>query len=309
MFAKARAIADGVGVECSLSHVLFTMEDQRNWGDSSFKAYNTILAGPEAKAGEAATVTVTLKVTGAKTAPAAADNVVRVRIGKEIPGAKLPKILPAKDSVEAGDFLSLDAKRAQLKDEKSIQIGYAPSSHLPDGDTFMENRTSLEWQLKTLHALAPNAKIRVDPIRLTGGDDPRAGGAFAAAWMVGAIKYLALGGADEACFKMDGGKVAEAFMRKGMAGTPIRATEVTAKGRPPIEVLAYGTGGQVAWISNSTDRPQKVVFIHPDFACDLLVYDSQSQKKPSANVAGGDTSFELGPYETCTIFAQPFLVP
>ncbi len=302
---------DGVGVECSLSPILFTMEDQRNYGDSSFKAYNSVLVGPEAKAGEAATVTATLKVTGAKPAPAAAaDEVVRVSIGKEIPGAKLPKIIAAKDSKDAGDFLSLDSKRAQLKDEKSIQIGYAPSSHLPDDDTFMENRSGLMWQLKTLHALAPKAKIRVDPIRLTDGDDPRSGGAFAAAWMIGAIKQLALGGADEACFKMDGGKVAEYFMQEKIVGTPILATTVSARGRSSIEVLALGAHGPVLiWASNSTDRTQKVEFTGRGVEADFSAHDLQGREKPYNMTASGGVSVELGPYETFSIYCQPMLVP
>jgi hypothetical protein len=303
---------DGLGFECSLSPVLFSMEDQRNWGDSSFKSYNTILTGPEAKAGEAASVTATLKVTGAKAAPAAADDVVKVKIGKEIPGAKLPKIITAKDSTKTGDFLDLDSKRPQLKDEAGIQIGYKPSSHLPDDDTFMENRTALEWQLKTLRTLAPKAKVRVDPIRLTDGEDPRAKGPFAASWMLGAIKYLALGGADEACFKLDGGEVAAGLGQAELAGKPILQTTVTCPRRSPIEVLAFyrvntEPADPVIWIANSTDRPVKITVVNPGYR-EMTVVRILGQKArySSGEEVNPDIRIELGAFESCVIVGAPY---
>ena len=295
--------ADGVGLECSLSPVLFSMEDQRNYGDSSFKAYNTILAGPEAKAGEAATVAVTLKVTGAKASLAVPYNMVTIQIGKEIPGAKLPKII-AGQGLEGGRRLPQPRCEARpVEGRAEIQFGYKPSSHLPDDDTFMENRSTLAWQLKTLHALAPKAKLRVDPIHLTDGDDPRAKGAFAAAWMIGALKYLALGGADEACFKMDGGKVAEFFSKDGLAGSPICEVEVKAEGQSPVEVLAVSR--YAIWIANRTDRPQPVTVAPPGFPANHIINDSRGEKKPYTRKADGSIDVDLGPYEACSITYLP----
>jgi hypothetical protein len=301
------ATADGVGVECGLSPILFTMEDQRNYGDSSFKAYNTVLAGPEAKAGEEATITATLKVTGAKVAAPAAAGPVRIKIGKDLPGLKLPKLVPASASTPAGDFLSLEGKRDPIKDQAEIAFGYRPSLHLPDDDTFMENRTGLLWQLKTLRALAPKAKLRVDPLRLVdGAADPRSNGPFAMAWAVGAMKNLALGGASEMCFKIELGVLSELALG---AGDPLLETQVETAGRSPVEVLALrsdhsGRNKINVVVANSTDQPQKVTV--EGLPAGQRVKIDRTDRKPSVDVpAGKDVAFDLGPYETVFVTSVP----
>jgi hypothetical protein len=304
--------ADSVTVTVGDTPMKFSMEDQRNYGDSSFKAYSTILTGPEAVAGQSSIVRVTLKVTGAKPAAAPeADGVVKIRLGKAIPGAKMPKLIAAADSVAAGDFLSLDSKRAQLKDQTQVQFGFKPSTHLPDDDTFMENRSGLLWQLKTLHTLAPKAKLRVDPIRLTDAADPRATGPFATAWMIGAIKQLALGGADEACFKVDGGTLAEGLAELGKIGAILHEVEVTAAGRSPIEVLATHTSKDILYISNSTDRPQTVETEPFGDLNEVSVFGLDLKTKPRTKTEGNGVRITLGPYDTCIInvIAYDGLVP
>jgi hypothetical protein len=294
-------VADGMTVTCSLSPILFTMEDQRNYGDSSFKAYNTVLAGQDAVSGEKATVTATLKVTGAKAAAPAAGP-VRVIVGKELPGVMTPRIDLAKESTGSGNFLSLGGKRDQFKDQAEITFGYAPSTHLPDDDTFMENRTGILWQLKTLHTLAPQAKLHVDPIRLTGNPDPRSTGLFAASWAVGAIKYLALGGAAEACFTIDIGPLAE--MAHSNKGLPLLTSEVICNGRPPVEVLAtlLGTPSgdrRIVMVANSTNETQKVVVEGlPAGAKGRTLHYAGAPQPASEDITigAGGVMLEIGPY-------------
>ena len=254
--------ADGVTVVCSLAPILFTMEDQRNYGDSSFKAYNSVLTGPDALKGQKATVTATLKVTGAKAAPPAAAATpapVHVVIGKPLDGVKLPKLVAADAAAKIGDFLSFDAKRNELKDETALTFGYKPSEHLPDDDTYMENRTAIFWQLKTMHARAPKAKLRV-ALRFGDKPDPRSTSPFAAAWAVGALKELALGHADEATFAMDISPIASVLEKFSVADATLLNVDVKASGRAPVEVLALRKNGRtLIMIANSTNTAQKIV--------------------------------------------------
>jgi hypothetical protein len=289
--------ADGLTVTCSLSPILFTMEDQRNYGDSSFKAYNSVLTGQDAVSGEKATVTATLKVTGAKAA-APVTGPARIKIGQELPGVKMPWIDFANKSTGSDNFLGLGDKRDQLKDQAKITFGFAPSTHLPDDDTFMENRTGILWQLKTLHTLAPQAKLRVDPIRLTGGQDPRSTDSFAVSWTVGTIKNLALGGAAEACFTINIGTLDQLVHNQGV---PLLATEVICNGRPPVEVLAIRHDQlTIAVVGNSTNETQKVVVeglpMGAKGAALHYAGTRTSTAEEDITIEAGGVALEIGPY-------------
>jgi len=250
--------ADGPTVACSLAPILFTMEDQRNYGDSSFKAYNSVLTGPDALKGQAATVTATLRVTGARLTPPAAGP-VRIVLSKPLAGLRPPKLLPAAGVPKTGDFLSLDGKRNELKDQPEIAFGFKPSTHLPDDDTFMENRAAIFWQLKTMHALAPTSRIRV-ALRLTDQPDRRSSDLFAASWAVGALRQLARGHADEASLAMETGPIDSLLEKFQAPETVLLNADVMASGRAPVEVLAWRRNAQTTvLIANSTATAQKIV--------------------------------------------------
>jgi hypothetical protein len=303
---------DGLKVSCSLTPVLFSMEDQRNWGDSSYKAYNTILAGAEAVAGKEATVMVTLKAAGAKVA-AVKEGPVLISLGKEMAGVKLPEIIRPNQSAPESSFLDLNAKRDSWKDKPEITIGYIPSSHLPDDDTWMENRSAILQQLRTIHSVAPKTKVRFDLIQLTPGADPRAGADFAAAWMVGAMKSLARGGADVACFKVDQGPARDLLMHfKECSSVPdlaILSADVTAAGRSPVEVVAMRAQKRmVVVIANSTAEARKIVvkgFTVGETVRSERVTSPQKDDNDEVLALVDGIALELAPYEVHTLLQGP----
>ncbi|MER8444902.1 hypothetical protein NKH52_17065 [Mesorhizobium sp. M1066] len=98
-FKNIRAITHqvrpGVSAECRMEGDTFEMEDQRNWSDASYKTYMRPLALPwpyVLPAGQPLRQTISLRITGEGTAPAAAvaSEPVRVELGEA--GSRLPDI-------------------------------------------------------------------------------------------------------------------------------------------------------------------------------------------------------------------------
>ncbi|MER9137051.1 hypothetical protein NKI20_12245 [Mesorhizobium sp. M0830] len=98
-FKNIRAITHqvrpAVTAECRMDGDTFEMEDQRNWSDASYKTYVRPLALPwpyVLPAGQPLRQTISLRITGEGTAPAAAvaNEPVRVELGEA--GPRLPDI-------------------------------------------------------------------------------------------------------------------------------------------------------------------------------------------------------------------------
>ena len=97
----------------------FEMEDHRNWTDASFKTYVRPLALPwpyTLKRGETVRQSVSVSLTGAapRSGPAAADNTVRIALGKAIK-TRMPSVglgMPAKEIEAATEGLDLLARAA-----------------------------------------------------------------------------------------------------------------------------------------------------------------------------------------------------
>ncbi|MER8483908.1 hypothetical protein [Mesorhizobium sp. M1322] len=92
--AITHGVRPGVAAECRMEGDVFEMEDQRNWSDASYKTYVRPLALPwpyVLPAGETLRQTISLRVTGAGKAPAAATaEPIRVELGEV--GPLLPDI-------------------------------------------------------------------------------------------------------------------------------------------------------------------------------------------------------------------------
>lgn len=311
--------ADGVEASCGLAKTLFTMEDQRNFGDSSYKAFSAMPYKRNVARGDKGEQTLTLRVTAAAP-PEPPAGPIAVQIGGAIEGAKVPALPAPQASTGKPDlmgFLRINQERKEYADAAGIAFPYNPAAHMPDDDTFMENRAAVADQVRTVRSFAPKAKVRIDPITIDSpyprpGPDARNAALFAAAWAAGLVRHLAAAGADEAIFKLGDGP-AEVVRRRmaGLAGKPVLSAEVTG-GRPaPVEALAVRDGGTVVvWLSNSTDEPRAVVVEGLAEAGSVAVWRLNAEtvgleKNPEkpAPLQAGKLPLTLGPFEVCRVAA------
>ena len=152
-------------VTVSVEGAVFEMEDQRNWGDTSFKAYAPLpYAYPDAKRGQSLKQTVTISVQGATTAsepPAPGPTVLRVRAdsgaGAARAEAKLPAFVARDAFARSPSFVDINRSRDKYKDQQEITWAYTPTTHLPDEDTMMENIPAIVTQARTIRSFAPHA--------------------------------------------------------------------------------------------------------------------------------------------------------
>ncbi|HEY3417496.1 MAG TPA: hypothetical protein VGM23_11485, partial [Armatimonadota bacterium] len=258
--------ADGLAVRCGLTNRGSGMEDQRNYCDSSYKAYHSMdFPYPTVPAGMERADSCTLEVTGAPHT-AHGRKVVHVSL-RPNEGLRLP-LLPAEAPlIDSLAFVTLNEHREPYVDAEQITWEYNPSAHLPDNDMFMENVSAIIDQVRTVRTFAPRAKIRIDPIHFTwphplAAPDPRIGKPFAAAWTAVMLTFLARAGVDEAVFAVGPGP-SEDLLRhfRRYAGHPVRVADISGPYPQPVQALAIGDGNDLRiWLINMTDAPQRLVF-------------------------------------------------
>lgn len=256
--------SDGMTVSAGMDTQCIGMEDQRNFGDSSYKAFSSMPYGyPTVPKGDTRTQMFTLRVTHPSSASHAGET-TSVTIGKPIRGSRMPRIVaPGAPSKNGFRTYNHDPKGSANVGE--FILPYNPALHMPDDDTFMENvPTVLDW-VKSLRTFAPGAEFRFDPIGFDSpyprpADDPRNAGLFAAPWCTRVIKYLALGGVGEAAFVPNGKSAATALNQLSkFAGDRVIETTVSPASPSLVDALAVeGDGETFVWLMNLTDRPQSV---------------------------------------------------
>lgn len=291
------------------------MEDQRNWGDSSFKAYAPLAyAYPAIKTGQDAEETLTLHVRNAVDGPAATD-VTYVKIGGLVEHARVPRLVVADPKAPGGDFVGVNTNRPKVADAKTIVWALNPSNHLPDDDNFMDNVTSVMTQAKTARSFAPHAKLRIDPVTLNNihpgaGLDSRNETAFGAAWSAAVLKYLSLGGVDEAAFAVGPGTAHGVQQVIGaFAGDGVYETDIRSGGPPQVEAFAVDhKGSPVLWLINLCAVRRTVVCESPHGGSKATLLrgvgsngttgqpDTQTQ-----SLDNGRLQVALAPYEVCQV--------
>ena len=117
-FQTLRYVADGMTVTATMEGATLDLEDQRNYGDSSFKAYAPLpYPYPHIAKDDRKTQTLTLKV---EHAPAAkkADSTCHITLGDALPNAKIPKLLTAAPDVPDFTFGGVNFNRDNFRDKK-----------------------------------------------------------------------------------------------------------------------------------------------------------------------------------------------
>ena len=291
--------ADGMQVSVGLAPDGFGMEDQRNFGDSSYKAMSNIPhLFPNLKKGQAASQTLTVEVKNApagQPAPAPSDAIVHVAVGKPIPGARLPKLVSPATPATKNIFQTFNNNPQQYADAARMVLPYCPAVHLPDDDTYLENAPTVQDWARSLRAIAPQAVLRLDPITMNTPyprpeKDARNRGVFGAAWRVRLLKYLALGGVNEAAFADSTAYAALVLQRLApCAGAQLLATEMTPSAALDVLVLEIH-GKRIIWLINLTAQPQQVTLDLPGTAT-LIRIDEHARlgaALPVTKMAGKD---------------------
>jgi len=268
----------GATVTAEITGSQFGLEDQRVAGDSTFKAFSGLrhAYAPVLKKGDRAEKSVTIRVTGVASLPAPAATTAT--IATTAAGLTLPRLEIAQPPADYGVFHELTRRPAakngifldvNLAPDKShgaqaLTWGWYPTVNLYDDAAVMDNASSIAGQLLSARRFAPAARLRIDPIALDSihprsvPRDPRNDTPFGAAWLVASSKHLALGGAHEAAFAIDGpyARAALTALAK-LAGYQLRDAFVTADGAAPVEAFALESPSALfVWLANITGETQ-----------------------------------------------------
>lgn len=263
---------DGLTVKSSLAAGFRGMEDQRKYGDGSYKAYSSMeMNYPKLVKGQKGTQEFTLAVTGTPTGKAAwptdTHGEFKVKIDTAVPGAKMPTLTTSGATMNTDGMLSFEARNGDRQEGKqAIAWAYTPFAHMPDNDTLMENLPAILDQARTVRSFAPAATLK---ITMAGLDSPysrpkpdaRNQSLLAGAWATALVKYAALGGVEEVGFSAAPG-FAQALRDdlNRWAGATVLAADIPFVGRPTVDVLAAEKDGvRTAWLINLTEQPQRVV--------------------------------------------------
>jgi len=301
-FNTLRYSADGLKVQCGVAESPFDMEDQRNYGDSSFKAYNLLpYPYPKIAKGSHLTQTLTLSVAGAAptTQPQWDAAATHVRIGSPIAGATFPAIGSRNTFGGAASFVSLNQHRDKWKDSTAVTWSWTTATHLPDDDVAMENLPAIVDQAHTIKSLAPRALLRVGPISMN-GRWPRierpAG--FAAAWSADALKYLAIGNVDEVAFAETTPEAQRMLtLFQPFTGKPLLDVKVEPRFASVDAFAAADIGTTVLWLVNRSGNTQHVVIDGAPAGAVQVI------RLPTAGVpeALAAESIDLAPFDVCEV--------
>jgi len=181
-----------------------------------------------------------------------------------------------------GSLVDLNRERPALPGLDGVCFAASPQSHLTDDDTLRESLEAIPAAVRTAAALAGGRPVAVTPITLRprrgpgseAGPDPRQATPFAAAWTLGAIAGLALGGARSATLYEAAGPAGvvgpggEPFPVLGVLDllAPLAGEAVTAASVPDPLALAglwLDATGELL-LANLADAPQSVAV--PDLA-------------------------------------------
>jgi hypothetical protein len=290
--------SDGMTVACSLQGGTFEMEDQRQFGDSSFKAYGPIpYAYPDIIEGGKGDQTLVVQVSGAKPQPLP-QGPVQVTVGEALQGAKIPRLIGSEEKPPQG----------------VVVMNYSPALHLFDEDSLMENPPVLAELVrlrKDRAKAAPDAKVVIFPATIEAPwprpvRDPRNTGVVAAAWSALFMKYAAAAGVDAVKFDVGPGSATIVQNELGaLAGCQVLDAKVQAVEPTPVDALAIESKGQtIVYLINKTDRPQQAAVAGVKVKVEIWrLNENLPAGGPAAQdpVDNGALRLELKPFEVARI--------
>jgi hypothetical protein len=256
-FSTLRYTVDGLQFSCGITGSKFDMEDQRLYGDSSFKAYSPLPYDyPTIPGGKVLEQTLIVTVGGNIPAPEPTASVIRIKLGGKDSGAKIPMFISPDQLKDSIPFLNINRKRDKFRGATELTWPLTPATHLPDDDVVMENLPTIVYQEQTIASFAPKATLNVGPIKMNGRwpGQVRPPG-FAAAWTAAQIKYLALAGVQKAAFAdlaPEAQQIVSALTP--FAGQPLMDVQMSPE-TSGIDALAVGDD---LWVINKSNEKQNL---------------------------------------------------
>lgn len=315
-YRKLTYTADkGLTVSTTLQGAIFDMEDQRNWGDTSWKAYAPLpYAYKQLKKGQELREKVTIRISGVpEILRSESTSKPTLRLGDASPTARLPRILPAGQMKGPAGFSNVNMNRPKYKGQPELTWGYTPAEHQPDRDTKTENLAGVMYQGQTAHSFAPQAKLRVGPINFGGDRWPNSAeeesSPFAAAWAASFMQYAALGDVSEVAFGFKPGP-ADAVIKdfQSHAGQPIRVA-MASPDTLPITAFAVGSAESlVLWVANHSDHNSTATITGlgnlREARITQLTTAAARAPERRISLSGGELEIELAPYEVVRVNAE-----
>lgn len=294
---------------------VFSMEDQRNFGDASYKAYAPLpYAYPNVKKGERYEETITVQLGAVVPGVKLPAGKATLTLGGTVAGRAFPEIRQGNPSSKNG-YHGLNHGRDKTKTLNPVLWAYYPTEHLFDDDTCWENASCLVDQAETLRSYVGSAALAIDNIKLAPSHprpapDPRNASPFGAAWVALCLKYAALGGIRSAEFSTGPGHADRALkLLSALQGKPIRNV-VAASSALVLPVEALGVGDAVLVINKTASRQDaelqglmgrgwEAVELHGMTPAGVV------PKPVSVTVRGGKASLNLAPYEVRLLSRRP----
>lgn len=306
--------ADGMQVCCSVAGATFDMEDQRNWGDSSYKAYAPLPYNyPNVKRGNKQHQTLTLTLTNPPALPPIDASLFHLKLTDATIG-KIPKFVPGTQFRNAVAFQDISFARERFKGAKVVIWLYTPTVHLPDNDVIMENISAICDQAKTVKDFSPDASLHVGAAlrspKTNEGRDARAATPFGAAWTVSLLKYLACGNVDETAFDLGPGYATQLIDAvRPLSGREIADVQVTP--HLPLHPMAFAVKDEnatIIFLANRTPVQAKTVLEGLGGAshAKVTVIDAHAKADVPAveeevDVKDGTILVDLGAYGTARV--------
>ena len=266
---------DGLKVFVATENGPMRMEDQRNFGDSSYKAFTDNPYGDNKarqgfKVRQLLTISVQTESGGVPKRDDSRGEVASIPIHFEQGGQGV--VVPV---IEVGTgtpftcFSQLNRNRDEYRGLDKIVFGLIPGAHLYDNDTYMENPTVIVPEVATLRSFTNHPKIRVDPVSMKPpypSPDMKleGGGRFAAVWCARMVKFLAVARVDEAGFDIEELEAVSLLEKlAACAGNPMRRTNLGP--HESVDAFAVVCGGVVElWLLNKTFDEQRVALVVPE---------------------------------------------
>ncbi len=257
----------GTIVQATINGGYAGIEDQRNYGDSSYKLYGYLPYDyPAVTAGTKMAQEAVLEIIDANAAAAAGEieTVTQVLVEGVVGDSKMPALLPLARAPKPRDFVAVnDADKYGSAAE--IAWRFNPAAHLNDDDMLMENIPAVLDQVLTVRQWAPKARITIGPNSFHWHHpgrpvDARNSTQFGAAWCAALWKYLALASVDEVAFDVGPGPADAVQQSLGaLAGRRLHHVAIRGPLPRPVEAFAVAAPAGVAlWLVNLTDAPQPV---------------------------------------------------
>lgn len=246
----------------------FEMEDQRHFGDSSFKAYAPLpFEYPNIPTAKRFKQTITLSVAGKPPARAAFVNESRITVSSVRTGHTVPTLRDWQESDPASrSFIDQVAKPADLADAQSIRWDYRPSLHLHDNETYWENAQAVVDQAATMRHHNKTAQLVISPLDLEiphprPGRDPRTIDPFGAAWLAAFTGECGKAGIHSVDVRLGVGMAQKVMsILAPLAGQPLLETNNRSTGFFPdlMSWACRGSRGRTVVVINRTSQPQNV---------------------------------------------------